>query len=196
MNKHLLSFYSFLICLLLIPGSIKAQRFQLGIISGLNLSELAGDDISSYLGLNTGLQARIAITPVWNLSTEILYSQAGEYVSPIYYPPVSYGEIRLDYLEVPLSISRLFFPKNNYHQKQFSLGLSFVQLINYKAEDAFGTDVTPQIIWEQKRNLIGHLGVSHFFNKQTVLDFRAALGKNESDWAWTLSLRAIYYLGG
>lgn len=61
MNKHLFSFYSLLFCLLLIPSSIKAQRFQLGVVGGLNLSELAGDDISSYIGLNTVFGLRFTV---------------------------------------------------------------------------------------------------------------------------------------
>ena len=147
---------------------------------------------TSNFGLHTGLKIKTAISEGWALSTELLYSQAGEYVIPVYYPPVNYGKIRLDYLEIPLSISRQFYPKEGYYEKQFSLGLSYVQLVHYKAADAFGMDVTPQIIWDGKTNLIGHLGISHFFNEQTALNFRAALGKNDN--AWALAFRGVYYI--
>lgn len=195
MSKKQSYFYILILSLvLLITYRVEAQRFQLGIVGGLNLSELEGEDISSNFGLNTGLKVKTSISKEWSLSTELLYSQAGEYVIPIYYPPVNYGKIRLDYLEIPLSISKQFFPKEDYYEKQFSLGVSYVQLINYKAADAFGTDVTQQIIWDKKNNIIGHLGISHFFNKQTVLNFRAALGKNENTWSWTLAFRGIYFI--
>lgn len=192
--RHFKSFLFLFFFVLLITHKVSAQRFQLGLVGGINLSELEGDDISSNFGLNTGFKIKTTISEGWALSTELLYSQAGEYVLPVYYPPVSYGKIRLDYLEIPLSISRQFYPKEGYYEKQFSLGLSYVQLINYKAADAFGTDVTPQIIWDQKTNLIGHLGISHFFNEQTALNFRAALGKNDNAWAWTLAFRGVYFI--
>ena len=192
--SHFKPYLVLFIFILLITNKVSAQRFQLGLVGGINLSELEGEDISSNFGLNTGLKIKTAISEGWALSTELLYSQAGEYVIPVYYPPVNYGKIRLDYLEIPLSISRQFYPKEGYFEKQFSLGLSYVQLVHYKAADAFGTDVTPQIIWDQKTNLIGHLGISHFFNKQTALNFRAALGKNDNVWAWTLAFRGIYFI--
>ncbi len=195
MNKFTPYFYSFiLVFLLFMTLTAAAQRFQLGIVGGINLSELAGEDISSNFGLNTGLKIKTTISEGWALSTELLYSQAGEYVIPVYYPSVSYGKIRLDYLEIPLSISRQFYPKEDYYEKQFSLGISYVQLVNYQAADAFGIDVTPQIIWDRKTNLIGHLDISHFFNSQTALNFRAALGKNNDAWAWTLTFRGVYYI--
>lgn len=195
MTECLINKYTLILCIfLLMTYRGEAQRFQLGIVGGINLSELEGDDISSNFGLNTGLKIKTSISEGWALSTELLYSQAGEYVLPTYYPPVNYGKIRLDYLEIPLAISRQFYPMDDYYQKQFSLGVSYVQLVNYKAADAFGTDVTQQIIWDKKTNLIGHLGISHFFNKQTVLNFRAALGKNENAWSWTLAFRGIYFI--
>jgi len=195
MSKCLINTCVFILCIiLLITCRLEAQRFQLGIIGGVNLSELEGEDISSNFGLNTGLKVKTTISKGWSLSTELLYSQAGEYVLPTYYPPVNYGKIRLDYLEIPLSINRQFYPKDDYYQKQFSLGVSYVQLVNYEAADAFGTDITPQIIWDKKKNIIGHLGISHFFNKKTVLNFRAALGKNENTWSWSLAFRGIYFI--
>ena len=53
MSKRFPILYSFLFCILFVANPLKAQQFQLGIVGGLNLSELAGDDISSYVGLNT-----------------------------------------------------------------------------------------------------------------------------------------------
>lgn len=172
----------------------EAQRFNLGIIAGINLSELEGEDISSNFGLNTGLKIKTSLTESWSISTELLYSQAGEYVLPIYYPPLNYRKIRLNYLEIPFSINKGFYPKSNFNQKQFSLGISYVQLVDTKAIDASGIDVTQQIIWNKKNNIIGHLGISHFFSKKTTINFRAALGKNGNAWSWTLAFRGIYYL--
>lgn len=175
-------------------NNITAQRFQGGLIGGVNLSELSGDDISSYVGLHTGITAKAKIGRNWLFSTEMLYSQAGEYVLPEYYPPANYGRIRLNYLEVPIYFSALAFDQGNYFQKHFNFGISYARLLNYKAEDVNGIDLTEQLIYKKKNTILGFIGVSHYFNENLGLDFRGALAKNSNTWAWTLSFRAIYLL--
>lgn len=169
-----------------------AQRFQLGLIAGANLSELAGEDISSYVGLHTGLKVATNVAPRWDISTELLYSQAGEYVTPTAYPIIDYGKIHLNYLEIPLYMTFLAYPKADYFQKKFSFGLAYTQLLNHKVENFNGVDISDQVVWDKRQAIIGLLGVSHHFNKQMELNFRAALAKNELAWAWTLSFRGIY----
>lgn len=171
-----------------------AQRFSIGIIGGINVAEFSNPDFSNYIGLNTGLKGTLNLGKTWSCSTEFLYSQAGEYVAPIAYASSNIDQIRLDFLEIPFYFSKLAFPKDHYFQKQFSIGFSFVKLINHKIKDDSGKDISDQTIWKQKENVAGHLGVSHYFDPNIELNFRAALSKNEIAWIWTLSLRGIYNL--
>lgn len=191
-SKLLISIYFLLIVFI---TKSKAQGFQLGLIGGVNLSELAGSDIFSYVGLHTGLKVGAHLKTRLNISTELVYSQAGEYVLPISYPITNFGKIHLNYLEIPLYLTYLGFPKEDFFQKKFSFGVAYTQLLSHKVEDILGKNISDQVIWDRRNSVIGLLGVSHHFNKNLELNFRAALGKNEESWAWTLSFRGIYNLG-
>ncbi len=92
----------------------QAQQFQLGVVGGINLSELAGADIAGYVGLHTGLKVATNLKTRLELSAELIYSQAGEYVVPIAYPITDFGKIHLNYLEIPLYLTYLGFPIDDY----------------------------------------------------------------------------------
>ncbi|MEM1121939.1 MAG: outer membrane beta-barrel protein [Bacteroidota bacterium] len=179
---------------LLLSFTSQAQRFSSGIIVGANLSELAGDDISSYIGWHTGLKIATNLSERSSISTEFLFSQAGLYVAPVTYPLVNYGRIRLNYLEIPLYWTYAAFPKADYFQKKFSLGLAYTRLFDHQVVDIYGVNLREEVIWDERTALVGLLGVSHLINRQVEFNFRAALAKNKLDWAWTLTFRGIYNL--
>lgn len=172
----------------------QAQRFQAGGVFGVNFSELQGGEVSGQVGLNLGLLAKAKLNDRCYLSTEILYSQAGDYILPVFYPPADYGKIRLNYLEIPVYLSALAYQKDNCFQKHFSLGVSYLQLLSHRIETKSEINLSEQIIWERKNTLVGHLGVAHYFNSNLGLGFRASLAKNQIYWAWTLTLRMIYII--
>jgi hypothetical protein len=70
-------------------GSAKSQNspFNAGVIAGLNFSELEGNSITDYFGLNAGLIGTARIAKHAQIGVEFLFSQNGEYILPEYYPP-------------------------------------------------------------------------------------------------------------
>jgi len=87
------------------------SRFQMGLIGGLNFSELEGNTITDYFGTNIGLLGNIKLTNNKQIGIELLYSQNGEYILPSSFPFVEYGTIRLNYIEIPVHIDWLIKKK-------------------------------------------------------------------------------------
>jgi hypothetical protein len=90
---------------------VAAQRIQVAIIGGANLSQVDGDEIFGFnkLGINTGLAAVVPFGEHIQLSIETLYSQKGSYQGKQYEDVDSAGnvttgeyKVNLDYLEVPV----------------------------------------------------------------------------------------------
>jgi len=98
---------------LLLSLSISGQSIKGGLILGSNLSQVDGDEVYGFFkpGLNVGATAIIPLKNRWSIAIETLYSQKGAYKKyPINYDTVlttdmlPYYNLRLNYLEVPISI--------------------------------------------------------------------------------------------
>lgn len=135
------------------------QRFKGGLVAGVNLAQLDGDNLEGYnkLGFNAGGRVSTILTERWQLSIEILYSQLGssrsnnDYTSP-------YDRIRLNYVEVPVMMN---FKDWKLH---FSGGLVYGRLIDYSVEDFSGQDITD--IEEFNSNALSIiLGATYFINE-------------------------------
>lgn len=93
--------------------SVFAQRVQGGIIGGINISQVDGDEVFGFnkFGFNTGLTA---ITPIYKniyFGIETTYSQKGAHQKKQYSDSDSLGnplngsyDLHLNYLEVPFLI--------------------------------------------------------------------------------------------
>lgn len=90
--------------LVLLANKSYGQKFNAGIIGGLNFSELEGSELTDYIGLNLGLIGTMKLSRKHQMGIELLFSQNGEYIIPEYYPKVEYGKIRLNYIEVPIKV--------------------------------------------------------------------------------------------
>jgi hypothetical protein len=77
-----------------------------GVKLGANFASMAGDDVTSEFGSRTGLVlgglARYQVTDLFSVQPELLYSQKGASFSETFLGETIEGDIRLDYLEVPL----------------------------------------------------------------------------------------------
>jgi len=189
---YFLRILSFLIFLLLAQsGLTQSQRFQVGVIAGLNFSELEGNSITDYFGINTGLIGSVKLRKKTQLSIELLYSQNGEYILPAYYPPIQYGKIKLNYLEIPVHIDWQIAKDDS--KGEINWGLSFFKLLNYQIEDQEGIRVTEQILYDQDIGLGIQAGATYFFNDHLGFNFRATYPL-DTDLDWTLAGRFVYVL--
>ena len=96
----------FLLCLLfVIPLHLFSQSIKGGLICGINLSQVDGDEEFGYhkLGLNAGAEAIVPFKKIFSASIEATFAQKGSYQRPLYSDSLS-GEYKLilNYLEVPV----------------------------------------------------------------------------------------------
>ena len=89
----------------LLSLNLVAQRFSAGIVGGMNTSELDALGLDSYTGLNIGLVGTAKLKNRFHLSTEILWSQNGDYIIPFQYADIQYDRVRLDFVEIPIQLA-------------------------------------------------------------------------------------------
>jgi len=171
------------------------NRFTTNIIAGLNFAELEGASIIDYFGINTGLQATARLSPKTQLGIEILYSQNGEYILPDYYPPIQYGKVRLNHLEIPIHLAYDLptLQKGKKHDWNINIGVAYIRLFNYQAEDSQQNDVTNQLIYGQKDTFIPQIGLTYRFTKKIGLNLKTSLPLNQA-LDYTLAARLVYSL--
>ena len=129
-----LTYFFFIIFLLIITTGVNAQLFQGYALAGINLSKVEGDRINNNMlafnkpGLNTGLGVALDVGHNFSASMEILFSQKGAYkkngepdsLQPAYL-------ISLNYAEIPLIIH--YTDKEKYI---FGTGFSYSRLLSLK----------------------------------------------------------------
>jgi hypothetical protein len=189
----LLLFFSINLCCF---QKMNAQSFEAGFIIGSNFAELEGNGITDYMGWNTGIFGSYHLNRSFQLTTEILYSQNGEYVLPSYYPAADYGPIRLHYLEIPLHIDYRIsvFKKEKFQDWMFSLGIAYVNLLDHYAENSEGTNLTNFIEYQDRDNILMQAGTNFFFTKKIALNLRASLPVDHRYLGWTLAGRLQFYI--
>ncbi len=133
--KHFL----FLLLFVLIAGADAfAQRFQAGVVAGINMAQIDGDELAGYHqpGLNAGLRVAALLSDNWQIGMELLFSQQGADRAPKDPFRSIYDNIRLNVVEAPVMI---LFSEWKF---QFAAGLSYNRLINYRIRDIGGVNVT------------------------------------------------------
>lgn len=175
---------------------IAQQKFNVGLVAGLNFAELEGDGITDYFGLNGGLMGTAKLNDNWQLGMEFLFSQNGEYVLPDFYPNIRYGDIWLNHLEVPFYISRLMrvLKKDKYADWQLSTGVAYVKLLNFHLEDETGIDVSDQIIYGNETSFHFQTSITYFFSKNIGLNLKASFPLRKDALDGTLAARIVYMM--
>jgi hypothetical protein len=118
--------------LMLIPLAGLAQRFNGGVMLGLNASQIDGDSWYGYdkAGLMGGAFVFTKFTKKWGAQMELCYSAKGS-STPLHY---SYNrKFRLEYIEMPLMGKFKIFPI-----VEWEFGLSFGYLFSAKQNDGNG----------------------------------------------------------
>jgi hypothetical protein len=127
------------IVFLLIPLFVSAQRFKGGILMGMNVSQIDGDNFPGYnkAGLVGGAFVITEFKEKWGAQMEIRYAAKGS-AAPKYYSYVR--KYRLQYIEVPLLAQ--YEPVNKL-KTQF--GLTFGYLFNAAQSDGDGYEKFEEI---------------------------------------------------
>lgn len=175
-------------------GLAQTSKFNAGIVVGLNFSELEGDEITDYFGLNTGIIGTARLSKHSQLGIEILFSQNGEYILPDYYPPIQYGNVWLNHIEIPVHIDWLIgvFEKEKFYDCNLNIGVAFTKLISYNVESIDKVNVNNQIVYGSKEALLLQAGTTYNFSKHFGLNLKASLPIRVEGLSWTLAARLIY----
>jgi hypothetical protein len=176
--------------------SAQPPRFNAGIIAGLNFAELEGNEITDYFGFNAGLLGTARLSDRHQVGMELLFSQNGEYVLPEYYPRITYGQVRLNHIELPVHIDWLIrsFKRGNFYDWNLNIGLAYTRLLSYAAENVDQMDVTDQIRYGKKEAFLIQAGTTYHFTNKIGLNLKATLPIRKEGLSWTLAARIIYML--
>jgi hypothetical protein len=198
MNIRAIIFSSFftLFCLHCLESYAQSSKFNAGFVAGMNFSELEGNGITDYFGLNAGLLGTARLTKHSQLGMEILFSQNGEYILPEYYPDLEYGQVRLNHVEVPIHIDWLIgvFKRDKFYDWNLNIGLAYTRLMSYNIENSDKENVNDQIVYGKKDALLLQAGTTYNFTKNIGLNFKASLPIRIEGLSWTLAARLIYMI--
>lgn len=185
-----------LIFICYLPNHLAAQeqRFKAGIVLGLNFSELEGEGLMDYFGLNTGVFGTARLSKRFQLGMEFLFSQNGEYILPQYYPPIEYGAVWLNHLEIPFHIDWLVqvSRREKDHHLNFNLGIAYARILSYSAEDAQKIDVSEQLVYADKDAFLMQTGMTYQFTPKMGLNLKASLPIRKQVLGLTLAARLMY----
>ena len=175
--------------------NLNAQTFQAGLVGGINFSELEGDEITDYFGINVGILGKIRLSKKWLIGTEILFSQNGEYILPDFYPNINYGKTQLNHIEVPVYSEWQIgvFEKEKYLDWHIQTGFAFVKLLNFHIEDDLGNEVNDQIKYGKEIGWAFQVGTSWFFAENWGIQFRVSK-PFETELDATLTFRMVYLI--
>lgn len=188
----LIAFFTFQ----LVSAKSQVSPFNAGVIAGLNFSELEGDGITDYFGLNAGLIGTVRIAKHSQIGVEFLFSQNGEYVLPKYYPPIQYGQIWLNHIEIPVHIDWLIgvFQREKFYDWNLNVGVAYTRIIGYSAKNIEGSNVTKDIVYKNKEACLLQAGTIYHFTKKVALNLKASLPIRIDGLSWTLGARMIYMM--
>ena len=122
-------------------ASITAQRFEAGLIAGLNACQIDGDELAGFdkVGLTGGVKTVMIFDSPFRVNMEFLYSERGsrpDVLQPEYDPPV---HVKLKYAELPIYISYgdWWQEEGKYYKVDIYGGFSYGRLISASTYDYY-----------------------------------------------------------
>ncbi len=159
----------FFIIFSLIAVSLSGQAFKASAVTGVNISQLDGDNQAGYhkWGVTAGTRVSYEVYKKMDVSIEFLYSQRGSRSTSDFNPFV----IQLNYLELPLiySLKDWYDEKNKFYKARADLGLSYGYLFS-STENIDGFEDALENL--KKNDLSFILGVGLNFNKRWGIGIR------------------------
>ncbi|MDR1006491.1 MAG: PorT family protein [Bacteroidales bacterium] len=145
-KKYLLSLFA--VFIMAIP-SAEAQLFQGMVSSGINLSQVEGDEVSGFyhLGFTGGIGVMMPLQPSkltgrWRASMELLYSRRGAYEKKGVGVKAPFGySLTLQYVDIPVMIHY----KDPKLDLMFGLGLQYGRL--FKVNEQWRLPESPGGDW-------------------------------------------------
>lgn len=184
-------FLGVLLTFLLTNSDLLAQRFNAGVVVGVNASQIDGDRAAGYnkLGLSAGLRATAWLTDKSDLSIDILYSNRGSQSEFNLGSTSVPFKIKLDYIEVPILITYKDWlvgeDDDEYYKVSVSGGLAYSRLFQTTIEDDDPSSPLVQLQDSFRKNDIAIvLGANFNLNQHIGFGFR-----------WTRSFTALYKSG-
>ena len=172
-------------------NSLSAQRFDGGIIFGLNFAELTGEDVTDFIGGHLGVRSSMKLKKRLRLGMELVFSEQGEYIMVKSFPNVPITKIKLDYIEVPVQVEWNALTKEEKNA-WLNFGLAYAKLINYKIIARDQGDITNEVTWQSESAMLVTIGATAFFNEHIGINFRGAQSLQSLNLSPSLSFRAIY----
>lgn len=132
----LVAFY----CLPTEGGLVAQNRFKASVMTGLNFSQIHGDNQDGYKkkGISLGLIGSMVVKPDFEICTELLYNEKGTSAGSLspYRRGHYYSNISLKYSEAAL-LAHYFFRPNiakNYYKQSIKIGLSYGRLLKSQTD--------------------------------------------------------------
>jgi len=114
------------------------RRFKGGIIGGINLSQIEGDEAAGYnkIGLQGGFRVAIILKEKMDLGIEMLFSQRGSAARNSNQGTFPF-KLTLNYIEVPVLFNYMDWQaeEEDYYRLHFHAGFSYGRLISYSTDD-------------------------------------------------------------
>lgn len=184
-------------CLLAVAWQVQAQRFEAGLVAGLNLSQIDGDRLAGFNkpGLVAGVKVATILSDRWQVGLEMLFSQQGSSRTRQDDPASAYDKIRLNAVEVPVLLQ---FKEWKFH---IGGGVSYARLIDFQVIDALGGDVTDTQNFNENTFSLVFNGIYYFRENmgfevrwfRSLNDLQQLTGAN-SLIGRSLSLKFVYLL--
>jgi hypothetical protein len=139
MSKNNSILCAILVVCAIFSTNLSAQnRFKAGIVAGINVAQIRGDDTGGFnkIGLVGGVRAITILEEKMDVSMELLYSQRGSRTSSTEETRLGRDvEIDLDYVEVPVLFNYKDWlnEEDNFYHVQASIGFAYSRLINSAA---------------------------------------------------------------
>lgn len=165
-------------------GQLDDQRFTIGLVSGITLAQIDGDDLQGFdkVGFMGGLRSIARVTERFHISTELIYNQRGTQTEN--YRQSLRGRRRLytNYAEinVQLNYKEWYSPFSQIYKLQLFAGASFGRLLKAKSFDNIEVELNfSELSKEFNSNDISIMGGIHYYlTKNIGMGFRFARSLN------------------
>ncbi len=149
---------------------MEAQRFQAGILAGVNASQVSGDGYGGFnkAGVLVGVYSNVDISEALDLQLEINYSQKGSRRNPrTDEGDTDFFLMRTNYIDIPVMV------QTDHNNFTFEGGLYYGQLINTYFEDENGPFEIPPETNQLNNFDVGLLiGINFNFTDNLIMNWR------------------------